>query len=197
MKFIWISQDPVKGISKELLELSRIRKACDADIINMTNGAVAFDMKIAESGYVRKILPEIKKSTAVYFVAGNGFRERMLVRGQDRNYGVHPYIREITGYIDAHFTEDISLKDLSELTFLSESYVSSLFKEKTGMSVKEYIEEKRLDYSRELLLKTDLKVREIGARAGFRSASYFCRRFRERFGDPPQQYRALRAGVMI
>ena len=83
MKIIWISSGPGNGIKKELLEITVIRKACDADIADMENGAVCIDVRIAGCGYIRKILPGIKKGTAVYYVSEQGDRRGTIIRGQD------------------------------------------------------------------------------------------------------------------
>ena len=192
MKFLRIRRYPGKGVTDELLEVTVIRRICGGMPVEGIE-AVAVDADIAENINVKKRLADTGGVRVVY-VSDRIDRLRNRMPDIMRSYGDNPYIDTIEKYIDLNFRDDISLKDLSELTFLSESYVSSLFKEKTGISIKDYIEERRLEYSRDLLLNTGLKVREIGKRCGFRSDSYFCRCFRERYGHPPQRYRALTAG---
>ena len=193
MVFLLISLDPADGIITELLEVAGKRRAGEDDILNTKITAAAVDVRIADSAYVRKITAGFSSdSRFVYSSQSTEMRKIRAVRDA-WDHGINPYVRIIEEYIDARFREDISLRDLSELTYLSESYVSSLFKAETGMSIKEYIEERRLEYSRKLLFETDLKVGTIGERAGFRSAAYFCRRFREHYGLPPQRYRTFEA----
>ncbi len=98
-------------------------------------------------------------------------------------------VLQIQSYLDAHFSEEISLETLARDFFLSPSYLSHAFRDWTGYSPKQYLVLCRLSYARELLLTTDQSVAQIAARCGFGDVNNFIRTFRERVGCTPAVYR--------
>lgn len=100
-----------------------------------------------------------------------------------------PPIQELLRYVEEHYGERISLAQVSEAIYLSQSYVSTLFKKETGKKFSSYLQEVRLEKSREMLSETRLSVQEISARAGFFDISHFSRAFKDRYGLPPLEYR--------
>ena len=62
-----------------------------------------------------------------------------------------------------------------------------IFKEETGENFVEYLNRVRLVKAAELLQR-DLSVSEIALQTGFKSASYFNKKFKEFFGVPPTSY---------
>lgn len=106
--------------------------------------------------------------------------------------GVREYstaIQEVIEYVDKHYGERISLAQISEAIYLSQSYVSTLFKKETGKKFSNYLQEVRLEKSREMLLQTRLSVQEIADRTGFFDASHFSHVFKERYGLSPLEYK--------
>jgi AraC-like DNA-binding protein len=61
----------------------------------------------------------------------------------------------------------------------------------TGRSVRDLIEERRMQEARRLLLETDHTVDAIARTVGYRDPKYFQRRFRQRHDLPPQRWREL------
>ena len=81
--------------------------------------------------------------------------------------------------------------DVARRQGVSRRYLDSLFRQGLGVSLADYIRNRRLDgAARDLLVLTDLPSWEIGARYGFRDASHFSRVFRQRFARSPSRYRA-------
>jgi len=96
-------------------------------------------------------------------------------------------------------TEFATLESLGQIgahVGLSESRLSHLFRSETGESPWAYLERARLDEARRLLAATDLPIARIAERVGFSSEFYFSRRFRERFGAAPRQYRKTAASMV-
>jgi len=98
-------------------------------------------------------------------------------------------IEEIRRYIDAHYQDDLSLSSVAERFYLNASYLSALFSRKMGCTFSDYLEKVRLQEAALLLRTTRLSVSEVGAAAGYQSARYFCRLFRERYLCTPTEYR--------
>lgn len=86
--------------------------------------------------------------------------------------------------IDAH----ISLQILSKKLFISSSYLSLLFKEKTKMNLIDYITFAKMERAKILLSDFSLKNYEIADRLGF-SIEYFSKLFKKTFGMTPTNYR--------
>lgn len=98
-------------------------------------------------------------------------------------------ISNIKRYIKDHLSEDLSLTRLSEYTTLSNSYLSHLFKETTGISLVDYITNKRMQRAKELLETTNLNISEIAEASGYYTAHYFSKKFKQYYGISPRQYR--------
>ena len=64
------------------------------------------------------------------------------------------------------------------------------FRENEGCTVVEYLTRVKMDYAQNFLRSTNFPVREIAQRLGYDSISHFCRVFKERFGQTPQEYRS-------
>lgn len=96
---------------------------------------------------------------------------------------------EILSYLEAHYTEPVSLTVLSETFFISEYYLCRLFKEYTGRTILSFLTELRIQHARKLLLDTDLSVAQIARQSGFGSVSAFTAAFRRSMSCSPRDYR--------
>ncbi|MCM3689803.1 response regulator transcription factor [Neobacillus niacini] len=91
-------------------------------------------------------------------------------------------------YISEWLNEDLSLQTLAEYTAHSPTYLSKLYKRKTGKSLSHYITEQRMNLGKSLLINTNKKIYEIAAEIGYEQ-QYFIRYFKKMYGITPQQYR--------
>ena len=98
-------------------------------------------------------------------------------------------ISKCIDYIYDHLHTRIRMSDLSELTALSSSYISRLFKKETGHSVSGYILSKKLETSASMLLYTDYSIARISAAFDFPNQGYFTKVFKEAYGISPSEYR--------
>ncbi len=103
-----------------------------------------------------------------------------------------PLLAEVFGFIEEHYREPISLKDVARAVSLSRGHLTTVVGRKTGRTVLEWIAERRLAEARRLLVETDLAVEEVGRRVGYVDAGYFVRSFRRVHGATPLGWR--RAG---
>ncbi|WP_207424096.1 helix-turn-helix transcriptional regulator [Desertivirga brevis] len=92
-------------------------------------------------------------------------------------------------FVESFYTENISVGDVSRACFLSENLVMRYFKAVFGISVHQYIINKRLEFAREQLLSTNLTFNEITYRSGFDCPSSFGRLLKTRFGITPNSLR--------
>ena len=96
-------------------------------------------------------------------------------------------VNEILRYIDGHFTEPLSLTQLSSKFFISEYYLCRLFKEHTGSTVLDYITYLRTKRAAELLA-LGKPVGEVRRASGFGSDSAFGKAFRREYGLSPREW---------
>lgn len=98
-------------------------------------------------------------------------------------------LKEIVGYLGAHFTEPLSLTAVAAHFGLSPQYFSSFFRENFGRTFTQHINSLRIEQAARLLRESDLPVMEIGFNVGFDNFSYFIKRFRAVYGVSPSSYR--------
>ena len=100
--------------------------------------------------------------------------------------------------IDYNFGRQITIGEISKTIHLDAAYVARKFAEKFGISPKEYLMEKRIDYAKKLLTETDASVKEIAASIGYLDQLYFSRVFKKKVGVSPVTYRIeKRAGRWV
>lgn len=112
-----------------------------------------------------------------------------------RNVAVKKEVRSTTvverarEFIDSHYHKDISLDDVSREVDISPYYFSKIFKEETGKNFVEYVTEIRMNRAKELLLGTDLSMKEICSEIGYADPNYFSRTFKKNTGLTPTEYK--------
>jgi len=98
-------------------------------------------------------------------------------------------VREAQAYVQAHYSDDLSLTLIAERFGFNSSYFSRLFKRHAGENLSDYVTRTRLDHARTLLQDSSLRIGEVADRTGFRTVSYFISVFKRHVGLTPQQYR--------
>lgn len=92
-------------------------------------------------------------------------------------------------YMLNHFKDGITLADASAVAGYTPEYFSLLFKKEIGISFKKYLNNIQFDYSAKLLRFSDRNIIEICFDSGFNDYANFERRFKEKFGLTPKEYR--------
>lgn len=92
-------------------------------------------------------------------------------------------------YIYTHIYDRITVEDLAEYTKLSASYLSRLFKKELGISISDYIREKKIAKAQNLLKYSDFSMTEIANYLSFSSQSHFIQTFEKLVGITPKKYR--------
>lgn len=121
----------------------------------------------------------------------------LLLRGkksafvQQQTGNVHSYSSKVLAFIDANYSQDISLDELAQVVNLSRYHLSREFKKDMGLSPMAYLAQRRVMEAKNLLMRTDYTVADISSTIGMSSASYFSQSFRKLTGMAPLAYRAL------
>jgi AraC-like DNA-binding protein len=87
--------------------------------------------------------------------------------------------------------EPISLRDMSRVAYLSTFHFNRVFHQITGLPPAKFISAMRLDEAKRLLLNTNRSITDISFEVGYNSLSTFTRRFTQRVGLGPREFRYL------
>ncbi|MFD0673428.1 response regulator [Cohnella sp. GCM10027633] len=116
--------------------------------------------------------------------------DSLFERGTDDNEKeADRVVRKLHDYIEMHLEEPLSLTQLADVVYLTPSYLSRLYKRKTGDNMTDYIIERKIRESKRMLTETPFQIQAIGERIGYPSPSYFSRFFKRETGMTPQEYR--------
>lgn len=106
---------------------------------------------------------------------------------QDKSEGL--IINQAKNYIENHYGEEIHLNTLAELVYVHPTYLSILFKKKTGRNFKEYLTGVRIEKAKEMLKDLSLRITDISTNVGYESSKHFSKVFKEVTGMTPKDWR--------
>lgn len=92
-------------------------------------------------------------------------------------------------FLRSHISRDVSLPEIAAFADATPAYLSNLFHQQTGMTIKQYQQKIRMEHACHLLHTTQDKVTDIAVKTGFIDRRYFTRIFKETYGMTPQEYR--------
>lgn len=105
------------------------------------------------------------------------------------NRYLHQLIPDCIEYLKMHYSQKITISELSGIFFLSKSYLSSLFKQATGSGIVEYLQHIRIEKACELLLDSSLSITEISNQVGYSDYRFFNKSFKKITGKTANDYR--------
>lgn len=94
----------------------------------------------------------------------------------------------VLNYIEEHYKNG-SLTELAEMMRYDVYWLSREIKKRTGKTYKELLQAKRMSQAAYLLTSSAIPVTDIIESVGYDNTSYFYRKFRERYGMSPKEYR--------
>lgn len=108
----------------------------------------------------------------------------------DRFYaGSSHVIKKLILHLNVHYSDDITLQKAADMVHVNPTYLSTLFKQETGLTFTAYLNRLRIRHGEDMLLNTNLSVTEIAMAAGFSSPGYFTNVFRQVHGITPREFR--------
>lgn len=117
---------------------------------------------------------------------------------EDVNKNSRDPIFNVVSYLDEHYTEDITLDRLSEISNYNSSYLSRRFKQVVGVGISEYIHKIRVNRACIYLRESNKSFMEIAFTVGYENENYFRRVFKRIVGKNPQDYKkALRENAYL
>lgn len=154
-------------------------------------------LEYGASGYLLKLSMDVNGLRQAMEKVSHELEQRERLRKVDKWFPDkrqaeptdHPEMNRIISYIEEHYAEEITLKGLAELIRMDASYVSDLFKKKTGSTLTSYIQNRRIQAAKMLLTETGRTVSDIGRQVGFENDNYFIKIFKRWCEITPSEYR--------
>ncbi|MFE5323895.1 helix-turn-helix transcriptional regulator [Paenibacillus sp. NPDC056579] len=116
---------------------------------------------------------------------------------QNKTEDQDPITRFVIDYLDSHLHEDITLDLMADKLNITPGYLSTYFKEKTGMNFSDYLNDIRIQRAKQLLQNVELKIQEVAANVGYQNANSFIRMFKRYSGITPGEYRKKYASPLL
>lgn len=125
---------------------------------------------------LQKTIIELSKESIIIL-------EKILLNGK------YELINKINLYLENNFHQNITLGYLANVFFISPNYLSTIFNEKNGISLKNYINRLRIKKAKQYLEDSDIKILEISRMVGYSQLSYFGSVFNKLENCTPNEYR--------
>lgn len=135
-------------------------------------------MKRAEStdGIIECMTVTVEKLCSYVNTRNDSNHQRLIVR--------------ITKFLDDNYNDpNLSLSSIAQSIHLTESYISSFFKQNKGINIQNYIEQKRMIKAVEMLKGTNLTTAEIVKMVGYYNINTFYKAFKRNFSMTPKECR--------
>lgn len=111
-----------------------------------------------------------------------------LCNDMQKSHEARP-IREVKDYIEKNYHKTISLEEIGKMVCLNPVYLSTLFKNQTGMNITNYLIKVRVEEAKKLLRESRMSVGSIAGKVGYTDTKYFSKIFTRQVGVKPIEYR--------
>lgn len=92
-------------------------------------------------------------------------------------------------YISQNYNRISKIEEIAEEFFMSKYYLCHVFKEATGLTLIQYLNNIKIQHACNLLVNSNLSILEIGNVCGFNSSMYFCKIFKQALSVTPSEFR--------
>lgn len=105
------------------------------------------------------------------------------------DYCASTLFQETISYILNNFRKNLSVKSIAKKMSVSPNYLGAIFKKHVNTNLVDYLNTVRLKYACNMLVNTNISIKEVAADSGYNSQEHFMYIFKKRFGCTPTQYR--------
>ncbi len=95
---------------------------------------------------------------------------------------------KVCAIVEKHYMDDIGIGKIAEQLYVTPNYLSSIFRQKTGITFMEYLTRIRMLKAKELLLVLETQVQQVAKQVGYSSSRHFSRLFKEFTGLYPSEF---------
>ena len=175
--------DPVRDIKNYcIIGNTLLRKAAEQ------GGVHPVYLEEISSGFAKRIesLPAVSAGDELFADMVRSYCR--LVRKHTAQH-FSPLVEKTVLFIDADLSQDLSLRSLAENLNISAGYLSTLFRQETGKTVTDYVNERRAAHAAGLLRGSTLQVQTVAQYCGIPDVNYFSKIFKRYYGATPREYR--------
>jgi len=143
-------------------------------------------------------LKEINHYNSIEGIAG--WLSRVIIRFSDLVFDLRDVkhadaIYQCIQYINRNYSEKITLDEVASSVYLSPAYFSKIFKEEMKCNFNTYLNQVRINKSKNLLMNSKFSLVEIAGMVGYEDQSYFTKVFKKMTGLSPGKYREKRVRI--
>ena len=113
-------------------------------------------------------------------------------QGDERWQDTDSLYGQMVHYVEQNYLRKITLDEIAEYLHANRSYLSRLYKSRSGVNLFDDILHRRVEKAKEYMEHTDCKLYEIAVEVGFEDAGYFSKVFQKYTGMSPKEYRNQR-----
>ncbi|MEN8157576.1 MAG: AraC family transcriptional regulator [Bacteroidota bacterium] len=132
-----------------------------------------------------EIMDLIGRSSSFSYLASSDYVKSKFETTNSRIHRIHEFLMK-------NYQTDIDLNEVAGIVHMAPASVCRFFKSSTGLTVFEYLNKIKIDYSCQLLLNTDMNIVDISYDCGFNNLSHFNKQFKKFIGQTPTIFRKLR-----
>lgn len=168
---------------KNMLELSMLGLSFDSDAV-ATRDRIATMSSLGPASRTVELLLVLVDLAAQQpaVLSGRSLRPRLPASGQRR-------IEDVLSYVDREYANDVTLEGAATAAGMTARSLSRFFRERTGRTFTDYVNDVRCAAASRLLIETEMPVARIASDCGYANLSNFNRRFQERLALTPGAYR--------
>ena len=185
--------------SVEQYEVIRHERGACIDIFFDTDVPISERAFVLNGVHGEKLEGLFKKAFALWVAKEEGYYfeciallYRIFAELQKQNYIPSEHTEKIAPAValiqERFLTEDTRISKLCEACGISESYLKRLFREKYGVSPKQYLIRLKINHACELLRLGRYTVTQVAEQCGFSDVYFFSRQFKEYMGITPTQF---------
>ena len=100
------------------------------------------------------------------------------------------YVLKIKNYVNTNYQDDCDISGIAKMLNLERHYLSRMFREKTGQTLKSYITEKRMEEAKKLLSEGN-SVSQSALMSGYKDQFLFSKTFKKMYGIPPNMWKSI------
>ena len=175
--------DPVRNTKNYCIIMNTLlRKAAEQGGVHpmfLDKASSTYAAQIEQLVSLEQVLPFMTEMFRAYC--------RLVRKHSTRDYS--PPVQQALLCIESNLASDLSLRTIAETLNISSSYLSTIFKKETGMTITDFIAQRRVERAKELLRTTRLQIQTIAQHCGIVDVHYFSKIFKKITGMTPKAYR--------
>ena len=117
------------------------------------------------------------------------FSQKDIISSVHEHHKHMEHVKTTIKYIELHYSEKITVSEMSNILHLSASHFMRFFKATMGVSFIHYLNDYRLTMAARQLTASSDSILSIASQCGFENLSLFNRLFKKEYGMTPREYR--------